>query len=290
MVRKLAVSVVKGGAGKTTTAVAVATELAGRGKRVLLADLDPQGHVAKALGIRGKVYAPGANEGGACLSFLLDGTRALDKCVVTGSQSEYRDGKWVITGAARPNLYVIPATDRLKTVGRRLYGADNAAGTPMDDPLHFSNVLNLRLGPVERSFDYILLDCPPNLDLFAPAVYCFVDEVIMPVQPSDLDMDGLVQQVRELHGGLDSGRPAPPRKYRARLSMVVPTRTRMTQTLDQDIVETLRKKFGAMVSTPVPELIAVKRAAAYGQVIAEFEATSPAAVAYREVARQVARG
>ena len=111
----------------------------------------------------------------------------------------------------RDSLYVIPATDRLKTFGRRLYGADNAAGTPMDDPLHFSNVLNLRLGPVERSFDYILLDCPPNLDLFAPAVYCFVDEVIMPVQPSDLDMDGLVQQVRELHGGVDSGRAAPPR-------------------------------------------------------------------------------
>ena len=51
MIRKLAVSVVKGGAGKTTTVVNVATELSARGKRVLLVDLDPQGHVAKALGI-----------------------------------------------------------------------------------------------------------------------------------------------------------------------------------------------------------------------------------------------
>jgi chromosome partitioning protein len=286
MVRKLAVSVVKGGAGKTTTAVAVATELSGKGKRVLLVDLDPQGHVAKALGIRNKVYDKQDNPAGACLSFLLDGTRPLDQCVVTGSQSELKDGRWVITGSTRPNLYVIPATDRLKSIGRRLYGADNADSTPPDDPAHFSNALNLRLGPVASKFDYIILDCPPNLDLFAPAVYRFVDEVIMPVQPSDLDLDGLVQQVRELQGDQERGRY----KYRARLSMVVPTRTRMNQTLDQDIVATLRETFQGMVSTPVPELIAVKRAAAYGRVIGEFEATSPAAVAYREVARQVARG
>lgn len=288
MVRKIAVSVVKGGAGKTTTAVSVATELSSKGKRVLLVDIDPQGHVAKALGILNKVYAQQTNPDGACLSFLLDGTRPFGKCVVTGSQSELRDGKWIITGAARPTLFVIPATGKLKVAGRRLYGADNAAGTRPDDEMHFSNVLNLRLGPYEDNFDYIILDCPPNLDLFAPAVYCFVDEVIMPVQPSDLDLDGLVQQIGELQGkgrGEEGGYD-----YKARLSMVVPTRTRMNQTLDQDIVARLVEKFGAMVTAPIPELIAVKRAAAYGRAISEFEAASPAAVAYREVARQVARG
>lgn len=282
MTRKIAVANNKGGTGKTTTAVNLADQLAARlmaqdgivRGRVLLIDLDPQGHVARALGLRGRVYDRERNREGACVSLLLKGTRSVKESIISASRAS--------DGLPRPNLYVIPSTANLRNVGRQLLAAD--AVTPVNDPEHvrLDDLLTMRLGGIAHAFDYIVLDCPPNLDLFRAPVYNFVDEVVVPVKADDLSVDGLVQHTQDLIALRKAG-------ARAQLSHILLTMYRARQLLDQFALESLRQRFPRFMAEPIPELVAVKEAPARdGRTLREYAPESPATIAYGHFAARVA--
>jgi len=282
--RKIAVANNKGGTAKSTTACNLADMIARELMRpdgvivgrVLLIDMDPQGHVARSLGLRDRVYDKDRNPDGACISFLLTGERDFKRSVIPADRSA--------DGLPRPNLYVAPSTPRLRHTGAKLAALDYAArqsGDPEHVPL--DDVLNRRFAGFAHAFDFIIVDCPPNLDYFRRPVYRFVDEVIVPVRPDDLSVDGLVQHTRDLLEMNGEG-------ARARITHILPTMVRSRQVLDQFSIGVLSKKYSGIVAAPIPDLVAVREAPARaGRTLTEYAPDSAATAAYQQFARQVLR-
>ena len=262
----------KGGVGKSTSAVNVADMLArslvgpdGKARAaVLLVDLDPQGHAARSLGL--------ANEKGVCISDFLLGRLAFKDAVLWADRKA--------EGLPRPNLFVMPATQRLRATGLRLMGADLGAMTAGESG-ELADILSHKLGGYASSFAYVVLDCPPNLDVFRNAVYNFAPTVVAPVKMDDLSVDGLVQHTADINAARKAG-------ARADLTHILPTMFRARQTIDQFALDAIRQRFNGKVADPIPELVAVKEApAAGGRTLIEYAPDSPATAAYARFTTRV---
>lgn len=262
----------KGGVGKSTSAVNVADILArglvaADGKilgRVLLVDLDPQGHVTRSLGL--------ANEAGVCISAFLEGKRSFKDSVLWADRSA--------EGLPRPNLFVMPATPKLRAMGLKLMGRDLGAMAAGEEP-ELDDILTIRLGSYAAHFAYVVLDCPPNLDVFRNAVYNFAEQVVAPVKTDDLSVDGLVLHTEDIIAARKGG-------ARADLTHILPTMYRPRQTLDQFALASMRARYERKVAEPIPELVAVKEApASGGRTLLEYAPDSPATAAYSRFAGRV---
>lgn len=159
--RTIAIANQKGGVGKTTTAITLGHGLALRGKRVLLVDTDPQGHVALGLGLRGFDKT---------LAELLDGKATLTECIIEG----------------RPGLDVIPADDRLASTKRGLARDDLGA--------HRLSKSLEGLG----GYDFAIVDCSPGWDTLSVAVLLLVNEVILPCNLEFLSLVGVRSQLESI--------------------------------------------------------------------------------------------
>ena len=158
----IAVAAQKGGVGKTTTSISLAAALARyHGKRVLLVDLDPQGHVQTAL-------ASQIHPGGAPLSKVLiddqNGTEVLD----------------AVTTTSIPNL-------DLTVVDAGLGEAEDLLGTRIGKEL----ILRDKLRITRSHYDVIVIDCPPNLGNLCVNGLCAADQVLIPCDPSPLAVKGV---------------------------------------------------------------------------------------------------
>jgi chromosome partitioning protein len=173
----LAVAVQKGGVGKTTTTVSLAAALARRhDKRVLVIDLDPQGHVTTAL--RGTVR-PG---GGALSRVLLDEAR----------RDEVMD---IVATTTIPGLHLTPFDPGLAA-------AEDLLGARIGKEFCLRDALRV----TRTHYDYILVDCPPNLGNLTLNGLCAADQVLIPCDPSPLavkGVDALVQSVTRVAGRLN---------------------------------------------------------------------------------------
>ncbi|MGA0871688.1 MAG: ParA family protein, partial [Phycisphaerales bacterium] len=150
----------KGGVGKTTSTVNLGAALAEAGHRVLLIDLDPQGHLSLHLGIDSSTCGEGAYE------LLLDPEVGLAQAIQH----------------ARPNLDVVPATVDLAAAESELASVEDRHAI-----LQRKFEAAADLGP----WDYVLLDCPPSLGLLTLNALAFAREVIVPMQAHFLALQGL---------------------------------------------------------------------------------------------------
>jgi chromosome partitioning protein len=239
----------KGGVGKTTTAVNVASCVARQGNQVLLVDLDQQANATVALGLD------------------RDASPSAYDCLV-GSSS--------VAEAARPagpdNLWVVPASRDLAGASVELPRLEN-----------METRLRERLGPVRERFALTLLDCPPSLGPVTVNALAAADRVVVPVQAEYLALEGLVQFLetlelvrRRLNPGLV-------------LTGVVITMHDERTRLANDVEAELRAHFPELVfDTVIPRSVRVAEAPSFGLPVTDHAPSSSGSRAYQALARELA--
>ena len=268
----------KGGVAKTTTAVTLADGLARRlqengGGRVLLVDLDPQGDAARALGLK---------PDGRCLSYVLTGEGSLRDHVMSADRS-------AAGGPLRPNFFVLPASDNLRraketllsqltvdTVMSQIRGrGSNADIVPMIE------ILNDRLGPARLVFDYIILDCPPTLDMLQEAVHNFADAAVVPVKTDFHSTSAAGRHTQNILEDQASG-------IDISIRAVVPTFVNAHYRLTRSMLDQLYRTYGNLVTEPVPTTVKVAEAPASGGLtLFEYAPDSPASIAYQDLVDRI---
>lgn len=268
----------KGGVAKTTTAVTLAhglaMKVAGQGGHVLLVDLDPQGNVSQSLGISSNGYD---------IADVLTGSVAAEQAILSADRAD--------AGLPRPNLWVLPASDALADA--KLTLVTNAALASVLDQfggnrrgaVPTSQLLQTHLAKAVATFDYILLDCPPSLDMLGTAIYHFADEAIVPVKVDFLGVGGTARHTRDII-------EAQARGIDIKVKLIVPTFVRGREVLGRQMLEALTESYGAQrVAEPIPQAVVVEQAPADGgKTIFEYAPESPAALAYWQLVERVYHG
>lgn len=241
----------KGGVGKTTTAVALAAILA-KDSSVLAVDCDPQGNMTQAFG-----FNPDEQEKTLYNALVEDAPI---------SETLLR------IGPPPSDLYLVPANLDLADTWRR------AAGR-----VGLETLLKTTLSPVMSRFKFIVLDCPPSLDMLTINALVAATEVIVPVDMSVFSVRGMVklmgtvQEVRKVNPNL----PAP---------RIVACQTGHTN-VSVSIEEGLREKFGGNVfSTPIPRGKDIPAAHAARTPLPFYAPKSKTNLAYEALAEEVRRG
>jgi chromosome partitioning protein len=239
----------KGGVGKTTTVVNLATYLALYGRRVLVVDLDPQGNATSGLGFdrasaRTSIYPA-----------LVEGHSARELV-----QSTKVDGLWLIPS------------------GRDLAGAE----VELVDLSDRERKLQRALSEIRQTFDFILLDCPPAVGLLTVNALTAADAVLVPIQCEYYALEGLSQLLSTIDLVRDNLNP------RLRLAGVLLTMYDARTTLSADVAAEVRRHLGASVfNTVVPRSVRLAEAPSYGRPIARYSPESRGAQAYRALADEV---
>jgi chromosome partitioning protein len=246
--RTIACANQKGGVGKTTTVVNLASLLADSGDRVLLIDLDPQGNATSGLGIDRSAIDRSAYDG------LLDGVDLAD-LVVQGSS---------------PGVDVVPSAIALAGAEVELAGSTGR-----------ERRLRAALGSLAGRYDVIFIDCPPSLGLLTVNALTAADAVLIPLQCEYYALEGLTQLLATIDLVRDHLNP------RLAIDGVVLTMADKRTNLSSQVeAEARRHLDGAVYRTIIPRSIRLSEAPSHGLSIASYAPDSKGGRAYAALAEE----
>ncbi len=253
--RVLALANQKGGVGKTTTAINLGTALAAIGERVLVLDLDPQGNASTGLGIDRK-------------------RRALSTYHVLTGEADLRS---VIQDTAVPNLFVAPST-------MDLLGVELEIAKERDRAQRLRRAITeLTLtAPGEERITYVLIDCPPSLNLLTINALAAADAVVVPLQCEFFALEGLSQLIKTVEQVRSNLNP------KLSIHGVVLTMFDPRNNLANQVVADVREFMGETVyETVIPRNVRVSEAPSHGKPVLLYDLRCAGSQAYLRLASEV---
>ena len=244
----------KGGVGKTTTTINLAAALAEAGKRILVVDLDPQGNASTGLGIEVE------DREFTTYDLLLDDSLPQD----------------VIQRTETDGLLIVPATVDLSSADIELFSNEKRSFL-----LHDA----LRQPAMDQfEFDYILIDCPPSLNLLTVNAMIAAHSVLVPLQSEFFALEGLSQLMLTIREVRQSGNKD------LRIGGVLLTMYDKRNNLSQQVESDARSNLGDLVfQTVIPRNVRVSEAPSFAMPVLSYDPTSKGAQAYRELAAELTR-
>jgi chromosome partitioning protein len=248
----MAIANQKGGVGKTTTAINLSTAMAALGARVLLVDIDPQGNASTGLGldVPKRTYTS--------YDLLFD---------VADSDAQ-------VFPTVVPNLMIIPASADLSSADVDMV-ADSRRLHKMEGVLR-------RAGGSLSSYDFIVIDCPPSLNLLTINALVAADSVLVPLQCEFFALEGLSQLMRTVQTVRGSSNP------KLRIQGIVLTMYDRRNNLSGQVAADARDNLGSLVfETVIPRNVRLSEAPSHALPALIYDHTSTGSVAYQKLAGEV---
>jgi chromosome partitioning protein len=252
--RVLAIANQKGGVGKTTTAINLGTALAAIGEHVLIVDLDPQGNASTGLGIDRKARTVSTYD------------------VLTGA-SPMRDA---VLATAVPQLTIAPST-------MDLAGLELEIGQARDRNFRLRSALNaLNSGARKFDFTYVLVDCPPSLNMLTVNAMAAADSILVPLQCEFFALEGLSQLLKTVEQVKASLNP------KLTIHGVVLTMYDARNNLSNQVVADVRQFMGRKVyDTVIPRNVRISEAPSYGKPVLVYDLKCVGSEAYLRLATEI---
>lgn len=247
MAKTIAIVNQKGGVGKTTTCVNLAAALKEEGARVLVCDFDPQANATSGFGVDKTTVSPNIYD------VLINGAD-VKRAVVETPYGDVLPANKALTGA----------TVEMIGIDKREYLLKNA------------------LEQLSDRYDYILIDCPPSLELLTLNSLCAADTIMVPVQCEYYALEGLSDLLSTIRIVKRSLNPA------IELEGVVLTMYDGRTNLSMQVAEEVKRHFpGQVYATVIPRNVRLAEAPSYGKPVSAYDSLSRGAEAYQELAREV---
>jgi chromosome partitioning protein len=249
MGRTIVIANQKGGVGKTTTAINLSASLAELNQNVLVIDMDPQGNTTSGLGIE-------RDEQENTVYELLLGECSIENC---------------LTDSVCKNLTVVPSNVNLAAAEIELIGTENK-----------EFILRDAVSSIRDKYDYILIDCPPSLNILTINAMCTADTVLVPIQCEYYALEGLSQLMHTIE--LVRNRL----NENLEIEGVVFTMYDARTNLSLEVVENVKSNLNQNIyKTIIPRNVRLAEAPSYGMPITMYDKRSTGAESYRLLAEEV---
>ena len=240
----------KGGVGKTTTSINLSSCLAEKGKNVLVIDTDPQGNTTSGFGID-------KNNLDYSIYELMLGECTISDCVIKN---------------VLDNISVVPSNVNLAAVEIELIGVDKK-----------EYILKKEMDYIKDEYDYIIIDCPPSLNMLTINSMTTADSVLVPIQCEYYALEGLSQLIHTIN--LVKERLNPDLEMEGVVFTMYDSRTNLSVQVVENVKQNLRGQ--KIFNTLIPRNIRLAEAPSHGMPINLYESKSAGAEAYRELAYEI---